>query len=196
MRIVARKRRSGLIEPLAVGVACCVVGVSLFWLLTPFGWYNIALGLWCCAGGGIFILAAVKGWSPSGIALVFTDDGIWCNMGSPRGTSGMFSSWGVAWRWDELAHAHFAKWEEFDGTVTIGVILELKPDARPWPSIGCSRSLSKRLQDRVAEPLCESVVQLTDSKWDWRPEEAATWINESVSDPASRERWGGPESLR
>jgi len=200
VQIVARKRKSGLIEPVAVGIACCVLGVSIFCLLTPFGWYNIAIGLLWCFGGGIFILAGMKGWRPNGIAMVFTADGITCNLGA-RSVGSIFQTWIAAWRWDDIIRAHFicadhpsfGDASENMGAKTIGVVLELRNGADPWFPEWYSRWLSKRSQKQLGQPLSENVILLEDAKWDWRPEEVAAWINESVNDATSRARWGGSE---
>jgi hypothetical protein len=81
------------------------------------------------------------------------------------------------------------------GAKTVGVVLELRDDVDPWFPRSYSRWRSKRLQKQLGQPLSENVILLGDAKWDWRPEEVAVWINESVSDPASRARWGDGASI-
>ena len=202
MQIIARKRKSGLIELVAVGAACCIAGVAMFCLLAPFGWFNIAIMVWFFLAGCIFILVGVKGWRPNGIALVFTADGITCNIGA-RSVGSIFRAWIASWRWDEIIRAHFicadhpsfGDASEDMGAKTIGVILELRNDADLWFPEWHSHWLSKRLQKQLGQSLAENVILLEDAKWDWRPEEVAAWINESVNDPASRARWGDSEPL-
>ena len=73
------------------------------------------------------------------------------------------------------------------------VILELTPGARSWPNAKWAKKASNQLKKRLGQPLSDNIVVLHDPWWNWRPEEVAAWINDSINDPASCVRWGGSE---
>lgn len=183
--VVAKKRISGLIEPLLVGGVCFAVAIFMPWLAKPIIWPDIGLRIWFCLGGSFFILAGIKGWRPQGIGLVFTPVGIQWHMSKwfPLGPRV------AAWRWDEIVNARLVAWRDEYDDEEVGVLLELKPDV-PHPfSPKWAKWWSTELTKRFGGPISENALLLEDDKWDWNPEEVARWINESSGDLEARARW-------
>jgi hypothetical protein len=180
--VVAKKRISGLVEPLLAGGVCFAVAILMPWLAQPIIWPDIGLRVWFCLGGSIFVWAGIKGWRPQGAGLVFTADGIRWNMPT-------FGSKVPAWQWDQIAGARLVSWRDEYNDEEFGVLIELKPDV-PHPfGPKWAKWSSKELSKRFGETIAGTAVLLYDDKWDWNPEQVAQWINESASDPVARERW-------
>ena len=62
---LARRRISGLLEPLLVGFGPITIAVSVL-LIQPIQWYEIVIGAFLCLFSAIWIFVGVKGWLPRG----------------------------------------------------------------------------------------------------------------------------------
>lgn len=188
MRIVARRRISGLIEPVMVGIGPIPIAISVLFI-QPIRWYEIAIAAYLFCFGAIWVVVGVKGWWPRGIGLVFSPDGF--SWHAPMRLT--LGSWMISWRWDDVLRAHHVTRKEVRVAGDGAVILELAPDARSWPNAKWAKKASNKLQKQLGQPLSDNVVVLHGAWWNWRAEEVAAWINEAVNDPASRARWGESE---
>lgn len=188
MRIVARRRISGLIEPVMIGIGSISLAISVL-LIQPIQWYEIAIAAYLFFFGAFWVILGVKGWWPRGIGLVFSPDGF--SWHAPMRLT--LGSWIISWCWDDVLRAHHVTGRAVRFAGRGAVILELAPGARSWPNAKWAKKASNQMQKRLGQPLSDNVVVLHGQWWNWRPEEVAAWINESVSDPASRERWGGSD---
>jgi len=61
MRIVARRRISGLIEPVMVGIGPIPIAISVLFI-QPIRWYEIAIAAYLFCFGAIWVVVGVKGW--------------------------------------------------------------------------------------------------------------------------------------
>jgi hypothetical protein len=177
MTIIARKRISGLLEPVGAGVACFCLAGMIPWAIRPFSRGVALLSAWFCLGGLVFTVAGWMNWRPQGIGLVFDRQGLWWTSGKLRFL-----------RWDDIAGARLVQWTD-DGTEEHGLLVGLKEEAHDPLAPALMKLLTDELKKKWGPLPWRKAVILHDEKWQWNPADVLAAIEASLAGPAVRERW-------